>query len=416
VQPGEQSLLVIFFDHRNAVPARRNPGQEPELPSLCEAGVARMTEYSNNRGMILKQKLSEILLAALREDLLRGRWAEALPGERSLVELYNVSRPTVRQALQRLKEEGVLDVSGRRTQILVPAAGKAGRTRRTPVAGSLRKRLIVISPVELDHMHFSSLLLTQRLGSLMAEAGHTVRLLHVPGLTARKPQLCLERLLHDEADMACCVVLSAPPQAQAFLHRRKIPCVLTGNPAPGIPLPAVSVNYEAHARHAAHHLLRLGHAPGRIVTVVSEVPFVGNEAVLRGVANALGSGDFPRALYQEGDMNLDAVIDACMIAKRRPTAWIVHRANAAIHVASRLLSAHQTAIPAQASVICLQDGQPLSNFSPQIAHYGQGKQSLARKVFDLALAEMESRRPAKCQFSLIFPLCKGGTLAPCRER
>lgn len=65
------------------------------------------------------------LWAQLRDDLARrleaGAFADAFPGELDLTREYDVSRHTVREALRRLREAGVLDSGrGRPTQVRGP--------------------------------------------------------------------------------------------------------------------------------------------------------------------------------------------------------------------------------------------------------------------------------------------------------
>lgn len=59
----------------------------------------------------------------LREQLEEGRFDEGLPGELALIEQFGVARVTVRRALQRLAEEGLISRNpGRRTRPVAPVA------------------------------------------------------------------------------------------------------------------------------------------------------------------------------------------------------------------------------------------------------------------------------------------------------
>lgn len=59
----------------------------------------------------------------LREQLDEGRFEDGLPGELALIEQFGVARVTVRRALQRLAEEGLISRNpGRRTRPLAPVA------------------------------------------------------------------------------------------------------------------------------------------------------------------------------------------------------------------------------------------------------------------------------------------------------
>src|SRR5437879_1447047 len=56
---------------------------------------------------------------AIRQGIAGGIWQESLPSERRICELFQVSRPTVRTALQSLAREGLIEIRhGRRIRLL----------------------------------------------------------------------------------------------------------------------------------------------------------------------------------------------------------------------------------------------------------------------------------------------------------
>lgn len=64
------------------------------------------------------------LLADLRRRLASGEFSEKFPGELMIAQEYGVSRQTVRQALARLREEGVVSAEkGRTPRVRAPAPG-----------------------------------------------------------------------------------------------------------------------------------------------------------------------------------------------------------------------------------------------------------------------------------------------------
>ncbi|HEY2206870.1 MAG TPA: GntR family transcriptional regulator [Pseudonocardia sp.] len=68
------------------------------------------------------QPLWSQVLDDLRRRLAEGEFDRAFPGEHALVEDYRVSRHTVREALRRLRAEGVVSASrGRRPTVVAPA-------------------------------------------------------------------------------------------------------------------------------------------------------------------------------------------------------------------------------------------------------------------------------------------------------
>jgi len=74
----------------------------------------------------------------LREQLEEGRFAEGLPGELALMDQFAVARVTVRRALARLSDEGLISRNpGRRTRPVPPAPA----TQARPADGSERANL-----------------------------------------------------------------------------------------------------------------------------------------------------------------------------------------------------------------------------------------------------------------------------------
>ena len=68
-----------------------------------------MTQLSEQK--IAPQKLSDIILAQLEELIIEGSLqpGEKLLPERELAKKYNVSRPSLREAIQKLVAKGILE-------------------------------------------------------------------------------------------------------------------------------------------------------------------------------------------------------------------------------------------------------------------------------------------------------------------
>src|SRR5690348_13507187 len=76
----------------------------------------------------------------LRRSIEQGEWATHLPGERALCERFQVSRITVRAALDTLRREGWIEGSKGRCNRIVP-----GSKSRKPIPQS--KVIALLSPV-----------------------------------------------------------------------------------------------------------------------------------------------------------------------------------------------------------------------------------------------------------------------------
>jgi GntR family transcriptional regulator len=69
----------------------------------------------------------------LREQLADGRFARGLPGELQLTKQFGVARVTVRRALERLSDEGLIErAAGRGTVALPPAVPPRGAAETAP--------------------------------------------------------------------------------------------------------------------------------------------------------------------------------------------------------------------------------------------------------------------------------------------
>src|SRR5688572_6104045 len=103
----------------------------------------------------------------MRRAIQSGMWRDYLPGERTLCTMWQISRPTLRSALDVLRREKMIEVGhGRRTRVLVKSTA---RRLKTLTVG-------LLSPEPLHEMPpFVTLWMSELRGQLAA-AGH---LLHV---------------------------------------------------------------------------------------------------------------------------------------------------------------------------------------------------------------------------------------------
>src|SRR5687768_3760981 len=81
-----------------------------------------------------REFLADQVAAILRREIAAGRWRGWLPGERALSRTLNVSRPTLRAALQQLvaaREIAVHSRDGYAIAETPPAAGRNGNASHT---------------------------------------------------------------------------------------------------------------------------------------------------------------------------------------------------------------------------------------------------------------------------------------------
>jgi DNA-binding LacI/PurR family transcriptional regulator len=354
--------------------------------------------------------LPERALQHLRDAIRSGRWRDSLPSERALAEALRISRPTLRLALARLKEEGLLRVENRRT-LICRTKTRAVKRASAAVSGASQKPVLLVSPLAVEDMPAAVLVACQELAARLAARERSLRVIECRAFRSQKPERALARLLRAESGAGGWILHRAPLAVQQFFQNAGVPCTLLGNPHPDIPLPAVSLNFAAVARHAAAALRRLGHRPDHIAVIISDSRLAGNEAVLRGVAEALGTDGFRTVRHDEDGANLSALTDRLLSASARPTALIVHRPTAALTMASRAQSAHRLRIPADLSLVCLEASRSLAAFQPPLARYHHRYRPIGRSLADIIEALMSGiQRPGQ-QFHLLPQLIAGESLA-----
>ena len=99
---------------------------------------------------IPRRKLYHEVVDRLMARILNGELkpGDQLPSERQLMDLYQVGRPAVREAMQTLERQGLITIShGERARVLSPSA----RSVIDQVAYSAR-HLITTAPEHLDHL------------------------------------------------------------------------------------------------------------------------------------------------------------------------------------------------------------------------------------------------------------------------
>jgi len=110
-----------------------------------------------------RQTLIKQTVDALREGMDSGIWKNALPGERELCRRFQVSRPTLRAALEIVQREGLIAVQqGKRSVIL---------KRRRPRLRAMWECVALISKVPLHSMSRNRIFLIDDMLGVLQEQG-----------------------------------------------------------------------------------------------------------------------------------------------------------------------------------------------------------------------------------------------------
>lgn len=206
-----------------------------------------------NTPMPIRGNLVDECVRVIRLRLEEGDWSGGLPGERTMAEILDVGRDTVRKALQRLEYEKVLGPAqaGSKRTVLV-ATGRSVRKR----AASLR--IGILSPRRLERLQQPTLFEVDHLRRALAEIGGTLDLFAPSWFEQEDPTLHLARLVKEEPCSAW-VLFRTSAQIQRWFAESGIPCLVRGYPFTADLLPHLDVDWEVTARHASGRLWRQGH-------------------------------------------------------------------------------------------------------------------------------------------------------------
>jgi DNA-binding LacI/PurR family transcriptional regulator len=323
-----------------------------------------------------RQSLAENTAQVLLAQLDSGRWQDFLPGERDLCEEFQISRPTLRQALRVLEREGRVEVTqGRRRRIV----GRQGGT--IPLA---RLKIIgLLSPFTLKAMPPFVLFWIDELRSHLAKVGYRLEFHASRALSAHSPERSLGRVVYGAPASLWIVLLSTPTVQQWFL-RRKLPCLVAGSCASDIPLPSVDIDYRATCRHAAGVFRRAGHT--RLALVVPASDTVGDAESEAGFyEGAASDASAPCVLRHDGTREgIMHSMEGALRLSSPPTGFLVCRSAHALTVLTLLLR-HGLRLPSEAAVISRDDDAFLGFVTPQIARYRTDPANFARQLSHIVL-------------------------------
>ena len=345
--------------------------------------------------------LVEQVVTILRQDLQQSRWPVQLPGETALSDLLQVSRSTLRAALNLLRREGLLRVAqGSRWR---PAPGRRART----LAPS--HTIVLVSSQPIHEQSWQTLLIFNELQRHLHRAGFELLVQVLPQAARRASGRRLERLTH-QTHAACWILSSCSQAVQRWFMRQAAPAVVLGSCHEGVNLPYLRSDVAAACRHAAGVLQRLGHR--RIGLLLPRSPFASTreiEKVLR-QACAGRSAEAIVRYHDTGVRAIESVVQAMLRPATRPTALIVMMPGDTLTVLCHLLG-HGHRVPEQVSLISLFDDLYLTRVTPAPARYSRNPLSFARRLARLAI---RVARPGTPPSSIsVFPdFVPGATLGP----
>lgn len=340
---------------------------------------------------------------ALRESILAGTWSIHLPGERELCAQLQVSRPTLRAALNELQREGMLEVTSRkRRRILSPPDA--------PTVEKPQQVIAAISPRPLLAMAPSAVVMVDELRTDLARAGLRLELIVNPASFSARPARALEELTARTPAAAWLIFGSREPMQRWFV-KRQLPCLVVGSCSGNVALPSVDIDYRAVCRHAGGLFRSHGHRNPALVLPDS---FTGGELDSElGFREAVN--DKTEATIQviphDGTANhICNLLEKVMRSSSPPTAFLVARGVHVLTVMSYFLRCGLR-IPEDISIISRDDEAFLDHLTPAVARYTLEPAQYTRRISRIARQLAESVGQPLRQSRLMPRFVSGETLA-----
>lgn len=323
---------------------------------------------------MLPQRLSLVTqtVQSLREAIRAGHWRTHLPGERELCAHLQVSRPTLRAALEELQRSGWLDVSHRQRRCI--------RARPAASRRAQKKEIAMLSPCPLLEMAPPMMFVVDVLRDKLAEAGYTTKFHVNRACFSAQPVRALETLVRQNPSAVWIVFGSKEPMQRWFI-RQQLPCIVAGSCAPTVALPSVDVDFRATCRHAGGVLLRKGHR--RLALVLPHDAYGGDVVSEEGLREALAPMQEAaqlRVLRHDGTAaHLCTLLDEALRPPNAPTAFLIARAPHVLTVMMHLMRRGKR-IPQDVAVISRDNEPVLESTTPLVTRYAINQAQFARRL------------------------------------
>jgi hypothetical protein len=341
--------------------------------------------------------------AALRDAIRQGAWGDLLPGEHELARRLNISRPSVRAALSRLAEDGVVTISkGRRTRVNV-------RTGE-PAAGAPPTICLVV-PSSRESLGLSGHPVLMEMRAQFAVLGIGWEEIFDRTLGGRHPEPRLASMVTGRRHV-CWLLLGASATIQRWFQQARVPTLVLGSCHAGVELPSVDVDYFAIGWHASGCLAKAGHS--RIAVVLPHRPLAGDLACLRGLTEYIIQRERPVSVVEltagPSRTGLLTKLDSLLAKEPRPTAVFCVHVDHLLMVLVHLLRAGWK-VPQQISLLCRETHTAVDLGLPEVTRYRSAAFKQAHQAVRVAQSMLAGHQvPTKPH--LIMPAFEaGGTLA-----
>jgi DNA-binding LacI/PurR family transcriptional regulator len=299
--------------------------------------------------------------AALRESIRQGAWGDLLPGEYELARRLCVSRPTIRAALARLADDGIITIrKGCRTRLCSTPRGNLAGAPPTVC-------LVVPSPRESQAFSGHPLLMEMR--AEFAVQGIGWEEVFDRTLGGRHPENRLSSIVQGR-HCVCWLLLGASATIQHWFQQAKVPTLVLGSCHAGVELPSVDVNYYAIGWHAAGFLTKNGHR--RVALVLPHRLLAGDLACVHGLTEYIKQQDKEISVIEvtagPSRVGFLASLNRLLLRAQPPTAIFCIHVAEVLTVLIHLLRSGKR-VPGDVSLLCRETRPTIDLGVPELTRY-----------------------------------------------
>ncbi len=322
------------------------------------------------------KRLRDQVVVYLKERIASGELHGLVPSERDLAGRMDVSRLTVRAALKRLEEEGVIEVRGRR-RVTLPA----GTGSRLP-SGRCTE-LVVLSSEPLEEVYHSHVLIMDMLREKLARHGFRMHVDVSPqyGMTRTGKVLAEKVRRHPDA---CWLLVRIPPEGQKWFAMQGLRAVVMGTPDPGLDIVSLDTDYDASCFHAASVLAARGKRSIALIRRIANL--IGDEYSEAGMRRACDKANVDAVVHKlSGDST--SVIEWLKTTRaegRMPDGIIANDPAIFLSVFSFCYN-YRIRIPEEMGIICRTDDLLLDAVRPSVARYRMNDSVLLNRLWRILL-------------------------------
>lgn len=346
----------------------------------------------------------------LRRDLQKGVWREYLPGEHRLCEQLQISRPTLRLALNRLQREGLIEVSqGQRRRI-------TGRARTLKRRSKAPTTIGVLTGLPYHMLSSFSLFLLGKLERCIYEAGHRFEMCAstYPGSAQTNRQL--DRLI-SESKADYWVFLGFLGSLRYWENRYRGRILVVDARRSDRSLACIGVDTRAMAYHSVGAFLRRGHT--RIALVNPRVDPSRDKLIEDGFRAGFAASKLPHesAVLTGHTGTVESIHGALgklIRSKMPPTALLVTRPQHAVTALTYLIR-QGVRVPRDMSLISLGYDPVIDLVHPLLSYYGTDWELFGKRLCRMVLQMAERGAPSRRHIMIMGEFHPRDTLASPRS-